>query len=59
MIRHLGLDRLIERVGKKEIVKRIGIDEFLASLSPAERRELKRRLRYSFAFSQPVPPAVG
>jgi hypothetical protein len=32
------------RVGKKELVKRFGLDDILASLSAAERRELKRRL---------------
>jgi hypothetical protein len=32
-------------VGEKELIKRIGLDRLLASLSPAERRELKRRLQ--------------
>jgi len=41
----LGLDRIIEQVGEKEVIKRIGLDRWLANLSPAERRELKRRLK--------------
>lgn len=44
VIEQVGLERVIEQIGEKEIVKRIGIDGFLANLSPAERRELKRRL---------------
>jgi hypothetical protein len=40
----VGLDRVLERRGDKEVVKRIGLERFLACLSPAERRELKRRL---------------
>jgi hypothetical protein len=45
LVDEFGLDRLIEEAGKKEVVKRIGLDDFLANLSPAERRELKRRLQ--------------
>jgi hypothetical protein len=40
----VGRDRVIEQLGDKEVVKRLGLDRILASLSPAERRELKRRL---------------
>jgi hypothetical protein len=45
VIERVGLDRVIEQVGAKELIKRIGLDRLLASLSPAERRELKRRLQ--------------
>jgi hypothetical protein len=45
VIEQVGLDRVIEQVGRKELIKRIGLDAFLANLSPAERRELKRRLQ--------------
>jgi hypothetical protein len=42
LIEHLG--SIIDQVGKKKILKRIGINDILANLSPDERRELKRRL---------------
>jgi high-affinity K+ transport system ATPase subunit B len=35
---------LIEKLGKKELVREIGIDDFLANLSPAERKRLIQRL---------------
>lgn len=45
VIEQVGIDRVLEQVGDKEIARRIGLDRWLASLSPAERRELKRRLQ--------------
>jgi hypothetical protein len=45
VLEQVGLDRVIEQAGKKEVIKRIGLDQWLANLSPAERRELKRRLQ--------------
>jgi hypothetical protein len=45
VIEQVGLDRVIAEVGKKEVIKRISLDDWLANLSPAERRELKRRLQ--------------
>jgi hypothetical protein len=45
VIEQVGIDRVIEQVGEKELLKRIGLDRILANLSPAERRELKRRLQ--------------
>jgi hypothetical protein len=45
IIRQVGVERVIEQIGTKELVKQIGIEDFLAHLSPAERRELKRRLQ--------------
>lgn len=44
VIHEVGVDRVIEGLGEKELVKRLGIERFLANLSPADRRELKRRL---------------
>jgi hypothetical protein len=43
-IEQVGVDRVIEEIGDKELAKRVGIDRWLATLSPAKRRELKRRL---------------
>ena len=45
VIEQVGLDRVIEQVGDKEWIRRRGLDRLLASLSPAQRRELKRRLQ--------------
>jgi hypothetical protein len=45
VIAQVGLDRVIEQVGEKEVIKQIGLERLLAHLSPAERRELKRRLQ--------------
>jgi hypothetical protein len=45
VLEQVGIDRVIQQVGKKELIRRIGLDDLLASLSPAERRELKRRLQ--------------
>jgi hypothetical protein len=45
VIEHIGAKELVKQIGSKELVKQIGIDKFLANLSPAERRELKRRLQ--------------
>jgi hypothetical protein len=40
----VGFDRVIEEMGDKEVIKRMGLERMLATLTPAERRELKRRL---------------
>lgn len=45
VVEKVGVDRFIQEVGDKELIRRIGMDRLLASLSPAERRELKRRLQ--------------
>jgi hypothetical protein len=45
LIEQVGLERVIEQVGEQRVIKAIGLDKFLNSLSPAERRELKRRLQ--------------
>lgn len=44
VIEQVGLDRVIEKVGEEKVIQRIGVDKLLATLSPAQRRELKRRL---------------
>jgi hypothetical protein len=41
----VGIDRVIEHFGKKKLLKKMGIDDILNHLSPADRRELKRRLK--------------
>jgi hypothetical protein len=43
VIEEVGIERIVELAGKK-VVKYLGLDGLLANLSPAERRELKRRL---------------
>jgi len=45
VVEQIGIDRVIELLGKKEVIKRIGVEDWLANLSPAERRDLKRRLQ--------------
>jgi hypothetical protein len=45
VIEQAGIDRVIAQIGDKQVIKRIGIDRWLANLSPAERREVKRRLQ--------------
>jgi hypothetical protein len=45
VIEQVGVDRVIEQVGIDRMVERVGIDRLLAGLSPAQRRELKRRLQ--------------
>jgi hypothetical protein len=45
VVAEVGAERLIEQLGDKEVVKRMGLERILASLSPAERLELKRRLK--------------
>ncbi|HEV3261114.1 MAG TPA: hypothetical protein VG013_29955 [Gemmataceae bacterium] len=45
VIEQVGIDRLIEQCGEREVIKRIGLDRWLANLTSAERRELKRRLQ--------------
>ena len=45
VIEQVGVERVIEQVGAKVFIKHFGLHGILASLSPAERRELKRRLQ--------------
>ncbi len=44
VIEQVGLDRVIEQVGLDRVIEQVGIDRWLASLSPAQRREVERRL---------------
>jgi hypothetical protein len=44
VIEQIGRDRVIEALGDKEVIKHIGLKGLVASLSPAQRRELKRLL---------------
>jgi hypothetical protein len=41
----IGIDSFLEQLGKKEVLERMDVDELVANLSPAKRRELKRRLQ--------------
>jgi hypothetical protein len=45
VIDQIGLDRVIDQIGDKAFIQRRGLDRFLASLTPAQRRELKRKLQ--------------
>jgi hypothetical protein len=44
IIRQIGPKRLIEAVGPKRFIDEYGLDALLAHLTPAQVRELKRRL---------------
>jgi hypothetical protein len=44
-IRQVGLKRLVEEAGPKRVRDEMGLDWLLSQLTPAERRELKRRLQ--------------
>jgi hypothetical protein len=45
VIQQVGLKRVLEQVGPQKVIEEMGLDWFLAKLTPAQRRELKRRLR--------------
>jgi hypothetical protein len=44
VIKQLGMERVIHEVGVKRVIDEVGLDELVASLSPTQRRALKRRL---------------
>ncbi len=44
IIESMGMRKIIEQLGEKQLVEEIGIDRFLANLTPAQRRELERRV---------------
>jgi hypothetical protein len=44
VIEEVGLQRVIEELGPKRLIEEIGLKRLLASLTPAERRELKELL---------------
>ncbi len=45
VLEEIGSKRFLEEIGSKRILEEVGLENFLANLSPAERRELKRRLQ--------------
>ena len=45
LISQVGLKRVIEEVGLDRVIAEVGFDRLIASLTPAQRRELKRKLR--------------
>jgi len=45
VIEGIGAKRLIDAIGSKRFIEEVGLEDFLANLSPADRRELKRRLQ--------------
>lgn len=45
IIEHAGPGRVIKLLEDREVIHQMGLDRLLAGLSPAERRELKRRLQ--------------
>jgi hypothetical protein len=44
-VEYIGLDKVIEQIGKKKVLEKLDVDDILANLAPAKRRELKRRLQ--------------
>ncbi len=44
IVEEMGLDKVIEQLGKKKLLEGMAIDDILANLSPTKRRELQRRL---------------
>jgi hypothetical protein len=45
VIEEIGSKRVIEEIGSKRFLEEIDLDDLVANLSPAKRRELKRRLQ--------------
>jgi hypothetical protein len=45
LIKQMGVKRVIDEVGIKRVIDEVGLDAVLATLSPAQRRELKRKLQ--------------
>jgi hypothetical protein len=45
VIEGIGADRLIEALGSKRFIEELGLEDLLANVSPADRRELKKRLQ--------------
>src|SRR5207244_1774472 len=44
LIEQIGKKQVIEHLGKKRLLEELDVDEILANLPPAKRRELQRRL---------------
>ncbi len=51
IIKQIGKKEVIKQIGKKEVVAELEVDDILAGLAPAKRRELKRRLEAEFGKS--------
>ncbi|MBI3469620.1 MAG: hypothetical protein HY000_42005 [Planctomycetes bacterium] len=45
LISVVGVKRVIEDLGVQRVIAEVGLDRLIASLTPAQRRELKRKLR--------------
>jgi hypothetical protein len=45
VIEQVGIDRIIEHIGVKKLINHIGLARIVASLSAAERKELRRLLQ--------------
>jgi hypothetical protein len=45
VVKQVGLTRVIDEVGLKRVIDEVGLERWLGSMTPAQRRELKRRLR--------------
>jgi hypothetical protein len=43
-VENLGLQELIEQIGKQRVLEELDVDDILANLPLAKRRELQRRL---------------
>src|SRR5262249_25106107 len=52
LIKQIGKKELIEQIGKKELVELLTIEDLLANLSPAKRRELQQGLSVEAGTSQ-------
>jgi hypothetical protein len=44
VIEQIGQNQVIEQIGKKRLLEELDVDDILANLPPAKRRELQRRL---------------
>jgi hypothetical protein len=51
LIRQAGKENVVREIGAKDVVKELGVEAIWAHLSPAQRRELKRRLAEEAAQS--------
>ena len=45
VIEQIGEKRVIDQIGKKKVLEQLDVDDILANLPPAKRRELQRRLQ--------------
>jgi hypothetical protein len=45
IIKQVGIEEIIDQIGVKRVIDKVGLDRLLAHLTPAQRQELKRRLK--------------